>query len=140
MADRIVEAMTESSLRKVCRNDWAPDISTVLRWQDTDSAFAARCARAREIYIDSMVEETVEIADEAVPSTAMGSIDGGAVQDKKVRISARQWYAEKLAPKKYGTKVAIGGADDLPPIKTLSDEDLDARIAAKQRELNESRG
>ena len=35
----------------------------------------------------------------------------------RLRVDARKWLAAKLAPKKYGEKIAVGGADDLPPIK-----------------------
>lgn len=105
IADEIVERLTRESLRRICADDGMPHITTVIRHQAADQDFANRCAHARAIYIDSLVDETIDIADEAVPSTAMGSYDSGMVSDKKVRIAARQWYAEKLAPKRYGAKV-----------------------------------
>jgi len=101
----IVDRMTRESLRRICADDDMPSLTTIANWQAAHPDFLDKCTRARAIYIDSLVDETIDIADEAVPSTAMGSYDSGMVSDKKVRIAARQWYAEKLAPKRYGAKV-----------------------------------
>jgi len=143
IADEIVELMTQMSLRKVCQVEGIPSISTVIGWQERHPEFASRCARARAIYIDSLVDETVEIADEPPPVNNFGSTDSGAVQDKRVRISSRQWYAEKLLPKKYGQKMSVSG-DPENPIKTEQTLDvaglptevlaaiMKARDAAKQ--------
>ena len=62
--------------------------------------------------------------------------NGEALTRSKIRLEQRRWYAEKLLPKKYGAKMAIGGAEDLPPIKALDvsnmpTEVLTAIMAAK---------
>ena len=72
-----------------------------------DKDFAATVARAREAGQDALAGETIDIADEATEET---------VQAARLRIWARQWYASKLAPKKYGDKLAVGGAEDLGPV------------------------
>ena len=36
----------------------------------------------------------------------------------------------------YGDKLALGGASDLPPIKGLGDDALQAKIAALQAKIN----
>ena len=59
------------------------------------------------------------------------------VERARLQIDARKWLAGKMAPKKYGEKLALGGADDLPAIKTtidvtkLSTEVLEQLMAAK---------
>lgn len=63
--------------------------------------FAAKCARARDEQADTLVEEMVEIADAATT--------GEEAQVAKVRIAARQWFASKVAPKKYGDRVQHTG-------------------------------
>ncbi len=136
VADLIVDRLTEEPMVKICAEEGMPDRKTVNRWMLANPDFAARCARAREIRAQEYVEETVAIADEPPERGPTGAVDNGDVQDKKVRISARQWYAEKIDPKRFGQKVAIGGADDLPPVRKVSDEELDAMIAAKMKELN----
>ena len=32
-------------------------------------------------------------------------------------VDARKWVASKLKPRRYGDKLALGGADDLPAIQ-----------------------
>lgn len=63
---------------------------------EADPHFAAKCARAREAQADLMDERILEVADNCTPETA---------QADRVKISAYQWRASKLAPKKYGDKV-----------------------------------
>ena len=36
----------------------------------------------------------------------------------RVKIDAYKWRAARLAPKRYGDKLALTGADDAPPIQT----------------------
>lgn len=43
------------------------------------------------------------------------------VDRARLQIDARKWLAGKMSPKKYGDKVAVGGADDLPPVKHAVD-------------------
>jgi hypothetical protein len=70
-------------------------------------------------------------------------LNGENIQRSKMRLEQRRWYAEKLRPKVYGPKLAIGGAADLPPINTtkaldvsgLSIEELDVLAAALEKSL-----
>ena len=49
----------------------------------------------------------------------------------RLRVDARKWVAAKLAPRKYGEKVALtGGADSDPPIRIEDERMAAARIAA----------
>lgn len=139
------------SLNAICKEDGKPHITTVLRWLAADDAFAARYARAREMQAENMADQMLEIADDGSndwmerrnkEGEVVGwAVNGEAVARSKLRLEQRRWYAEKLRPKVYGTKVAIGGASDLPPIKTakqldvseLSLDELNALGAALQK-------
>jgi hypothetical protein len=99
-AGETTRAVTRGISAKIERQFWA-------RMQ-SDKDFAASVARAREAGQDAMTAETIDIADEATEEN---------VQSARLRIWARQWYASKLAPKKYGDKLALGGADDLGPVQ-----------------------
>lgn len=92
------------------------DRSTIVKWTELFPEFESQYARAKLEGIDALVEGTIEIADEAPPSTAAGNIDTGAVQHAKVRIETRRWYAERLAARKYGVlnKHEVSGADGGP--------------------------
>lgn len=115
----------------VCRDEHMPPESTVREWVTDDrNGFAAQYARARDIGLDAIADEIIEIVDEEPGTTDMGATDSGRVADKRLRFDARRWYLSKLAPKKYGDKLAVGGADDLPPIQTMSDADKAARLEA----------
>lgn len=151
VASDICGRITEGeSLRSICRDESMPGIRTVFDWLEVHEEFRTKYARARELQAELQVDEMTEIADDGTNDwmerkNAEGENigwreNGEALTRSKIRLEQRRWNAEKLLPKKYGAKLAIGGADDLPPIRKLSDDDLDARIAAKMKELNEQGG
>lgn len=109
--------------------------------------FAAQYARARDAGLDTLADEVFEIADDGTndyveKETKKGKeivFDGEHVQRSRLRFDARRWYLSKLAPKKYGERVAteISGPDG-GPIATKSEGNIAAEIAsvlalAKQR-------
>jgi hypothetical protein len=79
-------------------------------------------ARAREAQADKMAEDILAIADDGLNDTYTDDdgnerTDHDVVARSRLRVDARKWLASKMAPKKYGDKMAIGGADDLPPVQ-----------------------
>lgn len=119
LADAIADMLSEGiSLRKICALDDMPDRRTVLRWQAAHGDFAAKCARARELYADQIFDEMQEVADS-------GSADD--VQRAKLRVSTMQWRASKLAPKKYGDRTVLAGDPDAP----LGETQIEATDRAK---------
>lgn len=128
LADSICERLISGeSLRTICDGDEMPGKSTVCRWLATNEAFRDQYARAREMQADILADETLDIADDGrndwiekynKDGDAVGwQVNGEAIGRSKLRVDARRWYAGKLAPKKYGDKLALGGADDLPPVR-----------------------
>jgi hypothetical protein len=75
-----------------------PSIWTVMDWQRDDADFANRCARARELQAEVMDEKILSVADRV----ETGEMDPNSA---RVVLSAYQWRAAKLAPKKYGEKI-----------------------------------
>lgn len=117
-ADAICDRLAEGeSLRTVCGDEKMPDLRTVRRWlvkgsgQEAEPEFAAfrlQYARAREDQADYYAEKIVDDAASATDA-AIG----------RLRMDALKWAASKLAPKRYGDKVALtGGSDTDEPIKT----------------------
>lgn len=84
-------------LTRICRDDKMPHRVTVLRWMDKNQEFAARYARARENQADYLAEEMQDVSDVATPED---------VQVARLRVLTMQWRASKLAPKKYGDRIA----------------------------------
>lgn len=114
------------SLTDICgpnRDDWLPTDRTVYRRLAEDDAFSRKYARAREIQAHREADEIRVIADMATAET---------VNAARLQVDVRKWRASKMAPKVYGDKLAVGGADDLPPVQVeakMTDAEL-ARAAA----------
>ncbi len=85
-----------------------------------------RSARAKEART-----QTAQMWDEKATAVIELAPDQFELSRAKELAHHYRWRASKIAPRDYGDKVAIGGADDLPPIKTLSDKALAEKIAAK---------
>lgn len=114
LADRICgELGSGRSMRSVCREDWAPDMSTVFKWLRENEPFSKQYARAKEEAADALADEILDIADDGTNDwvkreTKRGTyiaLNDEAVQRSKLRVDARKWIAAKLKPKKYGDKV-----------------------------------
>jgi hypothetical protein len=139
LADKICAKLAEGmSLRKICEDEAMPPATTVRQWVvDDREGFAAQYARARDLGLDSLAEEIIAISDTPVTgqktvskATGIEITEGDMIEHRRLQVDARKWYLSKVAPKKYGDKLAIGGADDLPPLKTMTDEQIEARIKA----------
>lgn len=134
IADRICEtiATTPRGLDFICSgNDEFPHASTVHRWLTENADFRESYLRARERQADLIFDECLEIADDASgDSKLIGGEDETRevcntefVQRAKLRIDTRMRMAGKLAPKKYGDKVALtGGGPNDEPIKVQTIE------------------
>jgi hypothetical protein len=96
IAEAIVDGLMDGlSMVKVCELDGMPNRRTVLRWMEKDEAFAARCARARELQADLMDDKINDLIESCTKETA---------EADRIKLSGMQWRAEKLMPKKYGSK------------------------------------
>ena len=76
-------------------------------------------ARACEDRADFMADEILDIADSSegdlyVDDNGDTKIDGNTVQRARIQIDARKWLMSKMAPKKYGDKIQLGGDEDNP--------------------------
>lgn len=134
VAQRIIEGLVDGkSLRSLCLEDDMPTITTVVRWL-ADPRYAEFCAqytRARMIQADTLADEVLHIADTEHPGvkikttitgegdearTVTERIEGDMTEHRKIQMDARKWFAGKLAPQKYGAKIAteITGSDGGP--------------------------
>lgn len=111
IATLICERMMDGeSLRKICMSEGMPDKVTVLRWIREREEFRNQYAKAREVMIDGMAIEILEIADDGSNDTYTND-DGHTVTHydivtrSRLRVDTRKWLMSKLLPKKYGDKV-----------------------------------
>lgn len=129
VCDRIADG---ESLRRIARTEGMPKPATVIDWVRQYPAFAEQYARARELQADVFFDEISEIAHDGSKDWVMTKFgpefDGEHVQRSRLRVDSLKWQASKLAPKKYGDKMGIEHSGSVAT--TLSDEELNARIAA----------
>lgn len=114
LTDKICERIAEGeSLAAICRDDGMPNRSTFHAWKNEDrDGLSNRYTRAKEGSADSFVEQIVDVAQ----AVLRGEIDPNTA---RVAVDMLKWTAGKYKPKVYGDKLAIGGADDLPPVRTI---------------------
>lgn len=103
------------SLRRACEGTGMPAESTVREWVlDDREGFAAQYARAHDLGVDAMADDLLEIADTTqvgVKTTKKPSgtetTRGDMIEHRRLRVDTRKWYLSKIAPKKYGDRVAM---------------------------------
>jgi hypothetical protein len=103
------------SLRRICEDLHMPPESSVRQWVIDDvEGFAAQYARARDVALDAMADEVLEISDtpqlgEKTKSSALGVevTEGDMIEHRRLRVDSRKWYLSKLAPKRYGDRLAL---------------------------------
>lgn len=128
MADTICRRLAEGeSLRTICAEEGMPSRGAVFGWLNEYESFRTKYARAREFQAEGYADEMADIADDgsndwmervAADGESLGwQVNGEAVARSKIRLEQRRWYAEKLLPKKYGSKqsveVTVSSADAL---------------------------
>jgi hypothetical protein len=130
IADKICARLANGeSLVTICKDKDMPCRAAVQRWlqEDRHKGFIDKYARAHTEQADFYASQIIEIADEDIATVQRGEdsqevvFDSTAVARNRLRVDARKWYASKLAPKKYGEKLALGQADDLLPLVTIKD-------------------
>ena len=149
-ADKICKDLSEGiPLAEICRGTGMPSVRTVSNWKREHPEFGSAFTRAREDGFDAIAEEALRIADTPVDGVEVEKDEKGKIiktkhgdmlGHRRLQIETRLKLLAKWSPNRYGDKIAIGGADDLPPIKTMTDEDLDAKIAAAMASLNGAQG
>lgn len=131
------------SLREICKADEFPDRVTVLRWVFANEDFRHQYERARQVATETMMDEVKDIADDSSNDymerlNSKGEFvgwaeNGDSTKRAQLRITTRQWIAERMAPKRWGSKqqVTHQNPDGTPvgqPIdpRTLSPEQREA--------------
>jgi hypothetical protein len=117
------EIASGRSLRAICRqDDGMPHERTVFRWLSAHETFSQQYTRAMEARTMALAEELLEIADDGTNDTRVTEdgaeiVNHDHIQRSKLRVDTRKWLMGKLAPKKYGDRIAVGGDDSMPPIR-----------------------
>lgn len=106
-----------------------------------DQDIAERYARAKEAALDAMADDILAIADDGANDTYTDD-DGNertqsdVIARSRLRVDARKWIMSKLAPKKWGDKVTLGGDAENPVNSVVThriDDDTIERVRARLR-------
>lgn len=112
LGEAICDAMlAKVSLRAIEEMEGMPHRNTILRWLSKYPEFADKYARAREAQADLLDDEIQVAADMA---------DVEDWQLHRMRIETMKWRAGRMAPKKYGDKIAHTGPDGGPIAVTVA--------------------
>jgi hypothetical protein len=147
VAEQICERIANGEpLRQICRDEGMPAWRTAYDWQTAHPEFAARIAHARELGEEAIAQECMMIADTpkigtktTSKATGMETVEADMIEHRRLQIDTRLKLLAKWNPRKWGDKLALGGASDLPAIETqatlnvtsLSTEALAEIMAAK---------
>ena len=101
----------------ICKDPSMPGYSTFMQWllEGKHEGLSDKYARAREAQADFYAQEIVDIADTPVvfEKTKINekgereTTEGDSPEHRRLQIDAREWYASKVAPKKYGDKQEV---------------------------------
>lgn len=146
LADKICASVASgSSLRKVCRQAWAPHHKTIFRWFRKYPEFLRMYETATEIRSDYFAEDMIDISDddeddigfkESEDKDGKGAkpfIKIDNIHRARLRIQTRQWICERMKPRKYGSfqRQEITGKDGSPlgmSLREITDDQLQKRI------------
>ena len=117
LKERIVELLYDMPPLRMLEQEGMPSRMQWYRWMEADETFGIRCARAREEYAEKLFDGMASLEDDVLD----GTLDAQAA---KVVISSRQWRAEKLKPRKFGTRVDLNHTGTVNVSLTPTEADL----------------
>ncbi len=136
IAETIFERLAQGdSLRRICRDESLPHESTVRQWARNDKDFYTQYATARDIGLDAMADELLDISDDGTNDTYADDegnerVNTDVIQRSRLRVDTRKWYLSKLAPKRYGDRASLElTGKDGGPVE-ISDTERAAKIEA----------
>lgn len=121
--EEILERITRGeSVTSIGKDPHLPTASTIWHWVRKNEDFARLYAEAKKLQMDMYAEDIINIADDSVGDIRMAydkfgnkvpEVNYEAVKRSELRVKARQWLMERLAPKKYNERIlSEAGATD----------------------------
>lgn len=113
VCELIIEGL---SVREIAERDDMPSEKTIWTWISKYPEFLQGYTRAKETQADRFAEDIIEISDNGTndwmdrrieEGTIVRTADHEHINRSRLRVDARKWLMAKMAPKKYGEKVAV---------------------------------
>lgn len=122
------------SVRSFCQQPGMPSRKSLDKWRKSDPELAAKYLESREIGFAELADEVIDIADDGANDTYVDSYghtktNQDVIARSRLRVDTRLKLLACWDPSRYGTKMQVGGAHDLPPV-TMSIEERAAKITA----------
>jgi len=129
------------SVRTICRFEEMPSKRTFFRWLNKHPEFRTQYEVAKEQSVPALYEDMMDdlMDDVGEPLVVNGKpikdangdqvmvITAASISYARLKYDARKWALSKLAPKKFGDKLALGKTDDFGE---YSDDELAAIISS----------
>lgn len=127
--DAICEHLSDGTTMTLIAETVGVSVGKLSQWIASTPEHSARAREARIHAARIWDEKALTVIEDA----------GDQFELHRARELAQhyRWRASKTAPKDYGDKIAVGGADDLPPIQTRAMTDAE-RAVRMSRMLNDS--
>lgn len=131
--DALIEWVSAGkTVRSFCRLEGMPKWRTVYDWIAADPQLSARVARAKDLGFDALAQECLDIADDGrndtyVDEEGRTKVDQDVIARSRLRVDTRLKLLACWDPRRYGSKMQVGGAADLPPVQ-LTDVERAERI------------
>lgn len=109
----IIGIAAGESLREMCRKQGIAPSNFIL-WTNEDPVLAEQYTRARDTRADLFFEDIDDIGDKALKAKTAVEVNG-----LRLKADILKWKLARMAPKKYGDKVQVGGAEDLAPVQVV---------------------
>lgn len=117
MGDKICQEIIDGrSLRSITSDEETPSIATVFKWLRERPAFLKQYELARSEQVETFADEMQDIADNgfndyqekiAKDGSTYIVLNAENIQRSRLRIDTRKWIAERMKPKKYGSKTEV---------------------------------
>lgn len=143
------------SLRLICKDDKVSKSSGLIRYHLLhDTKFLEQYEIARNIGLDVMADELLEIADDGTNDfVTKHNKDGSSylavniehIQRSRLRSDVRKWYLSKLAPKRYGDRIQTDLTNSDGSLQGISIDEVSAKLqqiiaTARARQAKEITG
>lgn len=125
------------SVSSILKDDFMPSPPTWYGWLFSDDDLSDKVERAREFGATAILDEIVDIADESGADvyidhrndgTPVAKIDGEAIQRSKLRVYAREKYAQMIAPRRYGPKLDLTSGGKELPANSVTNNKIEALV------------
>lgn len=135
LAKEICDAIASTSIgtKRLCvENSHWPCQDTLFTWLKTYPEFSEQYAQAKICQIELLVDEILEIADDASQDQYVNDLGvlvptPPAINRARLKVDTRKWLASKLVPKVYGNKIDIEGDNSMSEELRQLSADLEAK-------------